>query len=65
MADDAWVPTVVLHDRGDLGGPCAPPSHVVDYLRQVGPDSATLEIDRELERRRALFDGTSNGRADR
>lgn len=71
MADDAWEPTVVLHDQNDFGGtPWVPSSHVVEQAHQLRSDPARMArlgdaVEREVERRKSLFDGASDGRADR
>ena len=71
MADDAWEPTVVLHDQNDFGGtPWVPSSHVVEQARQLRSDPARRArlddaIELEVQRRWAQFGGATDGRAAR
>ena len=71
MADDAWKPTVVLHDQNDFGGaPWVLSSRVVEQALQLRSDPARRArladaIEREAQRRWAQFGGAPDGRADR
>lgn len=60
---------VAVHDENDFGGtPWVPSSHVVEQARGLRSDPARMArggdaIEREVQRRRVLFDGASDGRA--